>query len=334
MRAYRLEDFGSLDNLVVQDQSKPALGPNDVLVRVHARSLNFRDLLILRKSYPVPGVQGTIPLSDGAGEVIEVGTAVTRVAVGDRVAAIYFPRWLEGRLSSMAYVMEQFGCTRDGMLADMAKVPEHALVKIPHHLSYEEASTLPCAALTAWSALIGPRPIIPGESVLTIGTGGVALFALQFAKLFGARVIAITSSDEKIAKLKKLGADETVNYSSTPEWQTEVRKLTGGAGVDHVVESGSIDTLPKSVAAAAGEGQIGLVAALGVTNLDARVLGSPVTIRRVYVGSRAGFENMNRAIELHKLRPVVDQVFSFGDAKKAYEHFDKRNHFGKVVIGA
>lgn len=332
MRAYHLKDFGGIGDLAIGEQTRPTLGPADVLIRVHARSVNYRDVLIAKGLYPVPAVKGVVPLSDGAGEVIEIGSAVTRVAVGDKVSPTYFPRWADGRLSSLAFVMEQFGCTRDGMLSEVVSAPEHALVKIPSHLSFEEAATLPCAGLTAWNALNGPRPIIPGETVLTIGTGGVALFALQFAKLFGARVISITSTDEKAARLKTLGADDVVNRATHPDWHIEVRKLTAGAGVDHVVESGAIDTLPKSIAAAAGEGQIALVAALGASSLDARVLGSPVSIRRVYVGSRSGFEAMNRAISHHGVRPVVDKVFGFDEATDAYNHFDQCKHVGKVVI--
>jgi len=209
---------------------------------------------------------------------------------------------------------------------------EQAVVRIPAHLSFEEAATLPCAAVTAWCALLGPRPIVPGDTVLTMGTGGVALFALQFAKLFGARVIAITSTDDKAEFLERLGADHVVNYRSTPEWDSAIRDLTGGRGVEHVVETGALDTLPKSIGCTAAEGVVTVVAALGPGGLDARVFANPVTVRRTYVGSRAHFEAMNRAIELHALRPVIDRVFGFRDAKEAYRHFESRNHVGKIVI--
>lgn len=331
MQAYHLDKFDSIDGIVRRDSPTPRPDAGEVLVRVRARSLNYRDLLILNKRYPVPAKPGVVPFSDGAGEVVEVGEGVSRVAVGDRVAGIYFPRWIDGRMSlDMAF--EQFGCTRDGMLAEFVVANGQALVKIPSHLSFEEAATLPCAGVMAWSSLTSMRPLLPGEMVLTIGTGGVALFALQFAKLFGARVIAITSTDEKAKRLKQLGVDDVVNYKAVPDWERAVRELTGGRGVDHVVETGAIDTLPRSLAAAASEGQIALVAALGIGTLNADALRALVTICRLYVGSRAGFEAMNGAITQSRLRPIIDRVFRLNDAKAAYAHFEARQHVGKVVI--
>lgn len=331
MKAYHIDATTGLDGLVLREAPRPEPGPNEVLVRLHARSLNFRDLLILNGRYPVPVRPGTVAISDGAGEAIALGRDVSRVAVGDRVAATYFPRWIDGRFM-MGLAGDQFGCTRDGMLAPFAVISESSLVKIPPHLSFEEAATLPCAALIAWSALVGPRPILPGENVLTVGTGGVALFALQFAKLFGARVIAITSTDAKAARLKQLGADEVVNYVSTPDWERAVREQTAGRGVDHVVETGGLDTLSRSIACTAEEGVVNLVAALGSGAVDARSFANPVIVRRIYVGSRASFDAMNRAISIHRLRPVIDRVFPFDAAKEAYQHFEARKHVGKVVI--
>ena len=332
MQAYHIATPGAgLDGLARHERPEPLPGPGEALIRVHARSLNLRDLRILSGLYPVPARAGTVALSDGAGEVVRLGEGITRVAVGDRVAATYFPQWLGGRFA-MGVAADQFGCTRDGMLASFVVVNEQALVKIPDHLSFEEAATLPCAALTAWSALVGPRPIIPGDSVLTIGTGGVALFALQFARLFGARVIAITSTDAKAARLKQLGAESAINYTSVPEWDRVVREQTGGRGVDFVVETGALDTLPKSIACTAEEGVVTFVAALTNGSIDPRVLANPVMVRRIYVGSRAGFESMNRAISAHQIRPVVDCVFGFADVPEAYRYFEARRHIGKVVI--
>lgn len=229
--------------------------------------------------------------------------------------------------------LEQFGCTRDGMLADYVLAGEQAFVGIPAHLSFEEAAALPCAGVTAWHALNGRRPILPGETVLTIGSGGVALFALQFARLSGAEVIAVTSSAEKARRLRELGAHTVVDRSATPDWERAVRSATGGRGVDHVVETGGLESLPKSLAAAAPEAEVALVAALGQGALDVSALRGLVNLRRLFVGSRAHFEAMNRAVALHALRPVIDRVFRFDEAREAYARLEAQQHFGKIVIG-
>ena len=331
MRAYRLERFGGIHGIELEAAPAPTPGPGEALVRIEARSLNYRDALILENRYAVPAVLGTVPLSDGAGVVVENGPGVTRVEPGDRVMATYFPRWLNGEFRVEA-AAEQFGCTRDGMLTELAAVPADALVAIPEHLSFAEAATLPCAAVTAWAALTQPRAPRAGQTVLTIGSGGVAAFALQFAKLFGARVIAITSSAERASLLSGAGADVVIDRSAEPEWERGVRAATRGGGVDFVVETGSIETLPRSLASCAAGAHVALIAALGDNRLHAAALSAPVTIRRSYVGSRAHFEEMNRAIEQHDLRPVIDRTFAFADARSAYEHFVAKRHAGKVVI--
>jgi NADPH:quinone reductase-like Zn-dependent oxidoreductase len=331
MRAYRLEEFGTLDGIVLGEAPTPEPGGDEIVVKIRARSLNYRDLLILHRLYPLAGVKGVVPVSDGAGEVVAVGERVSRLAPGDRVAGVYFPRWRSGPIEP-DQGRDQFGCTRNGMLAEYVVAEEQAFVKVPDHLSFEEAATLPCAAVTAWSALTGPRRVLPGESVLTIGTGGVALFALQFAKLFGARTIAITSSAEKVQLLKWQGADEVIDYRKNPGWDKLVRDMTGGAGVDHVVETGSVETLHKSLAACAWNAEVASILALTGGALDIPALRGLVTLRRLFVGSRADFEAMNRAIAHHKLRPVIGRVFPFREARAAYEYFAARRHVGKVTI--
>ncbi|MES2039860.1 MAG: NAD(P)-dependent alcohol dehydrogenase [Pseudomonadota bacterium] len=336
MQAYHLDSSGNMGGLVLRDTPIPEPGDYEVLVRVHARSLNFRDTLIMQGRYPLPAVSGVVPLSDGAGEVLAVGSKVKRFATGDKVAGSYFPQWQSGRLT-MEQATEQYGCTRDGMLAEYVLANEQGLVRTPQHLSYAEAACLPCAALTAWSALNGPRRIIPGETVLTIGTGGVALFATQFARMAGARVIAITSSAGKAAVLKEHGAHEVVNYVEHPDWDRQVRILTAGRGMDHIIETGSIATLPKSINSAALDCQLTLIAALASSAkagdaLDPRIFAGLLNIRRVFVGSRNDFEEMNRALELHQLRPRIDKAFAWQEARLAYQHFESRQHIGKVVI--
>jgi NADPH:quinone reductase-like Zn-dependent oxidoreductase len=331
MRAYQIHEYGGIEGIARRDLPEPTPGPREAVVRVRARAINYRDLLILRRQYPLPGAPDVVPLSDGAGEVVAVGADVTRVKIGDSVAATYFPRW-RGGLLELESAMDQFGCTRDGMLADYALADEEALVHVPRHLTFEEGATLPRAGVTAWSAVAGGRKPTPGQTVLTIGTGGVALFAVQFAKMFGARVLSITSSQSKADVLKWLGSDGVIVTDECPEWPSKLREMTGGRGVDQVIETGGVDTLPKSLASCAWNAEVALVLALPQGVIEAATLRGLVTLRRLFVGSRATFEEMNRAIESHALRPVVDRSFAFDDALKAYEHFSSKRHVGKVVI--
>lgn len=335
MKAYHLEHLGSPDSLVLRLQNEPEPGASQVLVRIQATSLNRRDLMILNRTYPVPSRPDVIPISDGAGEVVAVGSEVTRVAVGDRVAGNYFARWKEGKLT-WDHMTQQLGCTLDGMLTEYALLDEEALVRLPASLTFEEAATLPCAALTAWSALTGPEPIQPGDTVLTLGTGGVALFALQLAKVLGARVIATTSSDEKAERLKQLGADDVVNYQATPGWSRTVRELTAGVGVNRVVDTGGSDTLGESIKSVAPNGEIALVTAIGKRPMieihPPALAASLLTIRRLLVGSRTTFEEMLRTIASSELHPVIDRVFAFAEARQAYQYYTTGSLFGKVVI--
>jgi NADPH:quinone reductase-like Zn-dependent oxidoreductase len=333
MKSYHTSLGAGIAGITMREHEMPKPGPLEVLVRVEATSLNARELMILRGYYPLPIKPDVIPVSDGAGEVVAIGDGVARVKPGDRVAAALFPRWIDGRFS-WEYAA-QTGGSLDGMLTEFAVVTEEAIVHIPEHLSFEEAATLPCAAVTAWNALTGARPPLPGETVLTLGSGGVSLFAIQFAKLAGARVIATTSSDEKAERLKALGADEVLNYLETPDWEVAVRELTGGRGADHIIEVGGAGTLEKSLKSAAAEGQIAIVGGLAnqVSTIDIRAISSSVvTMRRIAVGSRTQFIAMNRAIAANRLRPVIDRVFPFADAIAAFRYYEAGRYFGKVVI--
>jgi NADPH:quinone reductase-like Zn-dependent oxidoreductase len=302
-------------------------------VRVRATSLNARELLILRGNYPLPIRPDVIPLSDGAGEVVTIGSGVTRARIGDRVAGAVFPRWIDGPFG-WEYAA-QIGGSIDGMLTEYALLNEEVLVHIPAHLSFEEAATLPCAAVTAWNSLTGARPLQAGETVLTLGSGGVSLFALQFAELFGARIIATTSSNDKAERLVALGADHVINYRTTPDWHIAVRELTDGRGVDQIVEVGGAGTLEKSIRSIAAEGQISLVGGLasGASAINFNLISSNIlSLRRIAIGSRAQFIAMNRAITINHMRPVIDRVFPFDGAHAAYRYFEDTPHFGKVII--
>jgi NADPH:quinone reductase-like Zn-dependent oxidoreductase len=333
MRAYRLHDYGGPDAYRLEELPTPAPGPGEVLVRIRAASLNYRDLLIVKGRYgrnlPLP----LIPLSDGAGEVAEVGPGVTRFKPGDRVAATFMIAWLEGGPSEEK-ARSALGGAVDGVLAEARVFPQDALVRIPDHLSYEEASTLPCAAVTAWHALMVGRALNPGETVLVQGTGGVSLFALQFARLAGARVIATSSRDDKLERVRQLGASDTINYKTTPDWDVKARALTGDIGVDHVVEVGGAGTFGKSLRAVRMGGRISLIGVLsGAGDVSfVPILMKNVQVQGIFVGSRAMFEAMNRAITLHQLRPVVDRVFEFDRASEALKYLESGAHFGKVVI--
>jgi NADPH:quinone reductase-like Zn-dependent oxidoreductase len=335
MEAYHIDRFGSVDGIVLRSSEDPRPGPKEILMRVRASSLNYRDLMVLKGGGRGPTNLGVVPLSDGAGEVAAIGGGVTRVKLGDRVIGTFHPRWFGGPLSA-DYLTDRLGANLDGMLAEYAVLSEEALVPMPSHLSFEEASTLPCAAVTAWVALTRHRRVTAGDTVLTQGSGGVSVFALQFARILGAQVIATTSTAEKAERLKALGASEVINYSETPDWDEKVRELTDGRGVDRVVEIGGPGTIAKSLKALAVGGHVSLIGASlspSGTMLDPLLLtGRGITVGSISVGSRADFEAMNRAIALHRLRPVIDRTFPFAEAKAAYRHFEGRGHFGKVVI--
>ena len=333
MKAYRLPEFGGPDAVTCEEVPSPIPGPGEVLVRLRAVSLNYRDLLIAKGVYNPRLKLPVIPVCDGAGEVAATGAGVTRLRPGDRVVSCFAPAWLDGPLTE-AKARSALGAEANGLLAEEAVLPEQALVPIPAHLSFEEAATLPCAAVTAWNALIESGGVRPGETVLVQGTGGVSLFALQFARLAGARVIATSSSDQKLARVRELGASDGINYQSTPDWDKRVRELTAGQGVDLIVEVGGAGTLPKSVRAARFGGTIALIGVLsgGGEFNPITILMKQIRLQGIFVGSRRMLESMIRAIDSNQLRPVIDRVFPFDQAVEALKYLESGAHFGKVVI--
>jgi NADPH:quinone reductase-like Zn-dependent oxidoreductase len=332
MRAYELQG-GGIDGLVAVDRVRPEPGPNEVLIRVRAVSLNFRDLMVASGDYP-HARPGMIPVSDGVGEVVAVGPGTKRFRPGDRVAGSFFQGWESGVLPREAE-SRGLGGAIDGMLAEYVVLDEDGVVAVPEHLTDEEAATLPCAGVTAWNALFVTGGVRSGDTVLVQGTGGVSIFAIQFARMAGARVLVTSSSDEKLARAEALGAHATLNYRATPDWDRWAVETTGGAGVDHVVEVGGPDTFARSLSAVRRQGEVSVIGVLtgrsGVVS-TADIMWKQIRVQGVLVGSREMFEAMNRAITLHRLRPVVDRVFPFEQAREAYRYLEAAGHFGKVVV--
>jgi NADPH:quinone reductase-like Zn-dependent oxidoreductase len=333
MKAFEIQRFGD-DGLVQVERPDPVSPPGHALVRVRAASLNYRDLLTIRGLYnpklPLP----LIPFSDGAGEVAATGEGVTRFKVGDRVAGSFFQRWLSGR-PTKAKLLSALGGPLSGMLCDRIVLHEEGLVRVPDHLSDEEASTLPCTGVTAWSALVEQGGLRAGETVVVLGTGGVSVFAVQIAKLVGARVIVTSSSEAKLERARSLGADETIDYKKTPDWEKKVRELTGGEGADHVLEVGGGGTFGRSVKATRVGGTISLIGVLAGPSTEVSltpILMQNIRVQGVIVGSRETFEDLNRAIVQHRLRPVVDRVLPFAEAREALAWMAGQQHFGKVVV--
>lgn len=335
MRCHVIPSPKGIDSLTLVERPDPAPGARQLLVRVRATSLNYRDLITVEGSYaraaPKPDL---IPLSDGAGEVMAIGPGVTRFKPGDRVAGCFMQRWPGGAIDDAAFASAMGGAV-DGMLTELALLEEDGAVRLPGHLSFEEGATLPCAAVTAWHALVEIGGLNAGDTVLVLGSGGVSIFALQFARMFGARVIATSGSKAKAERLKEMGAEAVVDYRATPDWDHEVAKLTGGRGVDITVEVGGAGTLARSFMATRIGGRIAVIGLL--TGPGAQVDPMPILRRNLrveglYVGNRQMFEAMNRAIEVGRVRPVIDKVFAFAEAKDAYRHLKSQQHFGKIVI--
>ncbi len=333
MKAVELQNAFGIDSLQVVDRPDPKPGHGQVLLRMRAWSLNYRDLMLVKGQYNPKLKLPIVPLSDGVGEVTALGEGVARVKVGDRVAGCFMQGWIAGELTD-AKSRTALGGGQQGMLAEQVVLGEEGVVPVPAHLTDEEAATLPCAALTAWHALVSEGQAKAGDTVLVQGTGGVSTFALQFARLLGARVIATSSSNDKLARVRQLGAADGINYREMPEWEDRVRDLTGGIGVDHVVEVGGPGTLNKSLKAVRTGGRIYLIGVLaGPANVNpVPILMKNVRVQGIFVGSREMFEAMNPAIALHQLRPVVDRVFPFADIRAALRHLESGAHFGKVCV--
>lgn len=333
MKFYCFPKADGIDTLELREAPTPKPGRGQILVRMKAASLNYRDLNVAAGR----AARGTlppnlVPLSDGAGEVVEIGPDVTRVKPGDRVAGLFMQNWLGGEIEAF-HADSSRGGAIDGVLAEYVVFDQDGVVTLPDHLSYEEGATLPCAGVTAWNALYAGRPLRAGETVLILGTGGVSIFALQLARAAGARVIATSSSDAKLAQAAALGATDGINYRTFPEWQIKVQELTNGRGVDHVVEVGGAGTLARSVEAARIGGQVHLIGVLTGGEINPTpILRRNIQLRGIYVGSRQMFDAMNQSIALNGIRPVIDRVFAFEDAKDAYRHLKGQTHVGKVVI--
>jgi NADPH:quinone reductase-like Zn-dependent oxidoreductase len=333
MKSFEIQEFG-IDNLVLADRPEPQPGSREVLVRLKAASLNYRDLTLVQGVYNPKLKRPLVPLSDGVGIVEKIGPNVTRFKPGDRVAGCFFQQWIDGP-HTKEKGRSALGGAIDGVAREWAVFSEDGLVAVPPFLTDEEAACLPCAAVTAWHALFEERPSIPGETVLLLGTGGVSTFALQLALLAGLRVMITSSSDEKLARAKQLGAHLIINYKATPEWGEEARKLAGGEGVDHVIEVGGSDTIANSLRAVRTQGTISVIGALsgregGIS--PAPVLMNSIRMQGIYVGSRAMFERLLRAIEFHQLKPVIDRVFPFVELKAALRHMESKQHFGKICL--
>lgn len=334
MRTWRVLPGSGIDGLALVEEPSTKPGPGQVRVRLGAGTLNFRDLMVVRGVYGPGSGKPLVPGSDGVGKVIETGPGVTRFAVGDRVATSFFPEWVDGQMTP-ASLAGALGGGGAGTFAEEIVLGEHSLVKSPAHLSDEEAATLTCVGTTAWHALFETSTIQPGSTVVLLGTGGVSIFALQLAKAAGCHVIITSSSDEKLARARALGADETINYTRVPEWSTEVRRLTGSTGADLVLEVGGEKTLQQSLASVRLMGTvvtIGAVSGSGGGVPPRALIPGATRLQGVFVGPRRMHEKVARFVENAKIRPVVDRVFDFGKLPEAYRHLESGSHFGKVAV--
>ena len=335
MKAYQIRDEWSLEHIELVEIPKPSPGPGEVLVEMKASSLNYRDMVVANRGYgSKTGNLPLIPVSDGVGIVRELGDGVSRVAIGDRICPLFMQGWISGppnreRLSTT------LGGPIDGVMAEFRCFPQDSVSKVPEELTDLEASTLPCAALTAWSALVEEGKLQPGESVLIQGTGGVSLFALQFAKICGARCILISGSNQKMKRAQEFGADEVLNYQDLPEWGKQVRDFSGGEGVDHIVEVGGPETLPQSLRAIRPGGTISMIGVLSGSEMKAQlglIVTRQIRLQGITVGHRDGFEAMASAINASGMKPIVDQVYPFTSLPEAMHSLSEAKHFGKICL--
>jgi NADPH:quinone reductase-like Zn-dependent oxidoreductase len=334
VKAFVSHTVAGIDSLAIEDVPAPGpLGPGQIRIAMRAASINYRDTMMLSGAFGVPP-QGLIPCSDGAGEVIETAPDVNQFKAGDRVALTFNPEWIAGAYRPSAAGMGRGSVLVPGLMCEQITVHHSEAVMLPPHLSFEEGATFPCAGVTAWHALCSATPLMPGMSVLLQGGGGVSIFALQFAKLFGARVIMTTSSADRCARLKNLGADDVIDYRLNPEWNKAVRALTGGMGVDLTLDIGGAETTERSLAATRNGGRLALVGLItGWPSAAAGLFASGVDITPIKVGSREDFELLNRAVTFHKLRPVIDSRYSFERLPDALHRLKSGKHMGKIVIG-
>jgi NADPH:quinone reductase-like Zn-dependent oxidoreductase len=333
MKVIEIRNKFGVDSLVVTERPEPVPGPGQVLLKMKAYSVNYRDLLVVNGVGRWKPSLPRIPLSDGVGVVAAMGSGVSTVRMGDRVAPIFYPKWLDGRISAEKMGQPLGGAVADGVLAEYTLCDETSLVHVPGYLSDEEVATLPCAGVTAWNAAVRSGQVSPGDTVVTLGTGGVSIFALQFARSLGARVIITSSSDQKLARAKQLGAAEGVNYKTTPDWPKAVMELTDGAGADCIIDT--VSQLSKAIAAVKMGGKVALVGLLFGMNTEVDLvsfMGKSARVEAIEVGSREMFGAMNRAIKFHGIRPVVDRVFEFSRAGEALKYLGEGRHFGKVCV--
>lgn len=336
MRVFQIEGDWGFDNLNISKRPEPEPGRGQVVVAMRMASLNARDLIVPERGYGrATGELPLIPVSDGVGEVVGVGEGVTRVAVGDRVCPTYFQNWTGGAPTPERFA-SALGGPLDGVMADLVCLSQEGVVKVPEYLTDAEAATLPCAALTAWSAIVTHGQTRAGDRILVQGTGGVALFALAFAKMHGAHVTVISSSDDKLARVRSMGADETINYRETEDWARASRAITADrGGYDNIIELGGAKTLPLSLRAVRPGGTLSMIGVLSGLNIEASlgpIVARQVRLQGVTVGHRDGFEAMLAAMAQHQMRPVLGETFAFEDLKPALDHLRQGGHFGKTLI--
>lgn len=333
MKAYELQQLG-IDGLTLVNKPEPTPGARQIVMKVQALSLNFRDLMVTKGTYNPRLKLPMTPFSDAAGEVVAVGGEVKGFKIGDRVAGTFFQNWTGGEPTEAKGRTAKGAGDAPGMLAEYVLLEDTGVIHLPEHLSYEEGATLPCAGLTAWHAVVEKGQINAGDTLLVQGTGGVSIFAAQFAQMHGARVIATSSSDEKLSRLAGMGITDGINYKNNPDWDKAAKELNGGAGIDHIVEVGGAGTIERSLKAIRVGGMISVIGALssGAGINPVLVLMKSVRLQGIFVGNREMFEAMNRAITLHKMRPVVDRIFPFEEAKQALQLMESGGHFGKIVI--